>query len=363
MSKLKHVIIGVGAGVLGMHRPALELDRVELVGVTDVNKDLGQHRADEFKCLFFADHLELLQTTKPDIAVILAPHPLHMPLAIDAMRSGAHVLVEKPMAVEISEADKMIAVAQQTGKHLVVNFQQRFRPEIQKAQQLLSSGQLGRLQHVDMLVNWFRPKAYFQSSPWRATWRGEGGGVLMNQAPHNLDVICYLLGMPRRLSAWTRTNLHAIEVEDTVQAMLEWESGCLGSLHTSTAEAGREERLEIVGTSGVMRLSQGSLKVNLFELPLEQFALESKNLWDEPRNTALEITLPESTLGHVEVYKHLHRAILDNEPLLISGHEGRKSLELANAMLYSSHTGQTVTLPLDSSNYHQLLEGLKAGRV
>ncbi len=361
MNKLKHVIIGVGAGVLGMHRPALELRAVELVGVTDVNKELGQRRAEELECPFFADHLELLKITKPDVAVILTPHPLHMQLAIDCMQAGAHVLVEKPMTIEIAEADEMIAVSEQTGKHLAVNFQQRFRPEIQKAHQLLSSGQLGHLQHVDMLVNWFRPKSYFASSPWRGTWRGEGGGVLMNQAPHNLDGLCHLVGMPKRLCSWTRTQFHAIEVEDTVQAMLEWENGCLGSFHTSTAEAGREERLEIVGTAGVMRLSSGSLKVNLFESPLETFALESKIFWEEPKTKTLEITLPEAKTGHVEVYQNLHRAILENEPLLISGHEGRKSLELANAMLYSSHTGQTVTLPLDRTKYHQLLENLKAG--
>jgi predicted dehydrogenase len=176
-------------------------------------------------------------------------------------------------------------------------------------------------------------------------------------------VLCYLVGLPERVVAWTRTQLHEIEVEDTVQAMLEWGQGCLGSLHTSTAEAGRKERLEIIGTGGVMRIDQGSLSVNLFEKPLEQFATESKNLWEPPGQQPLEVHLPQAKAGHAEVYQHLHQAILQGTPLLISGHEGRKSLELANAMLYSSHTGQTVTLPLNGNNYHQLLEDLKAGKL
>ena len=127
-NKLRHVIIGVGAGVLGMHRPALTLDSVELVGASDVNVALGQKNANELGCPFFADYKEMLETTKPDVAVILAPHPFHAALTIDCLNAGAHVLVEKPMAVQVSEADAMIAAAEANQKHLAVSFQQRFRP-------------------------------------------------------------------------------------------------------------------------------------------------------------------------------------------------------------------------------------------
>ncbi len=361
--KLKHVVIGIGAGVLGMHRDALALETVEVVGATDINQQIGRQRAEEFKCPYFADYKDMLRMTKPDVAVILTPHPLHAELAIDCMKAGLHVLVEKPMAVDIMEADEMIAASKATGKLLAVNFQQRFRPEVQVAKRILESRQLGRLQHVDMVVDWFRPKAYFASGSWRATWRGEGGGVLMNQACHNLDLLCYLVGMPERVVAWTRTQLHDIEVEDTVQAMLEWGGGCLGSLHTSTAEAGRDERLELVGTGGVMRVHQGTLSVSLFESPLEQFAAESKNLWQAPAQKPLEVSLPPTKAGHVEVYQHFHQAILQGTPLLVSGDEARKSLELANAMVYSSFTKNTITLPLDGQSYHELLDELKAGRL
>jgi predicted dehydrogenase len=358
--KLRHVIIGVGAGVLGMHRPALALETVELVGASDINATLGEKNAGELNCPFFADHKAMLSATKPDVAVILAPHPFHASLAVDCLNAGAHVLVEKPIAVQLSEADAMIAAANLNKKLLAVSFQQRFRPEIRLARDLLHSGQLGRLLHVDMFINWFRTKAYFGSASWRATWRGEGGGVLMNQGIHDLDVLCYLLGTPKRLTAWTRTHLHTIEVEDTVQAMLEWED-CLGSFHTSTAEAGRKDSLELIGTEGTLRVTPGGLSGRVFDMPLEEFISERKSGFEQPGMRPLEHPLPEGKGDHVSVYKHFHDAILKGEPLLTSGEEARKSLELANAMIYSSYTNQAVELPLDSQRYNELLEKLRQG--
>ena len=256
----------------------------------------------------------------------------------------------------------MSAAAEANEKHLAVSFQQRFRPEIRVARELLQSGKLGRLLHVDMFINWFRTRAYFQSARWRATWSGEGGGVLVNQGIHDLDVLCYLFDSPKRLTAWTRTHLHDIEVEDTVQAMLEWES-FLGSFHTSTAEAGRKDSLDIVGTKGTLRVTPGGLIGNVFDVPLERFITESKSAWEQPTMKPLEQSLPEGKGDHVSIYKHFHDALLNDEPLLISGQEARKSLELANAMIYSSYTKETVELPLDSQRYGELLEGLKQGAV
>jgi predicted dehydrogenase len=357
------VIIGVGAGVLNMHRPALQLPAVDLVGATDVNPQLGSTRAQELGCPFFADVSNMLESTQPDVAVILAPHPFHASLAIQCLEAGIHVLVEKPIAVQVSEADAMITAAKKANRLLAVSFQQRFRPEIQAAKQFLNLGNLGKLQHVDMVVNWFRSRVYFASGKWRATWQGEGGGVLMNQAPHNLDLLCYLIGLPKQLTAWTRTQLHPIEVEDTVQAMLEWEDGCLGSVHISTAESGREERLEIAGTAGVMRIAQGKILVNLFETHLEQFAIENHNMWAAPSSKPFDLDMPAGQGDHVAVYQNLHSAILEGTPLLISAEEARHSLELANAMILSSYQKQALSLPIDRQTYSTLLESLKTGKV
>ena len=247
---LKHAVVGVGAGVLGMHRQALELPTVNLVGVSDVNVTVGEARAAELGCPFFEDYEALLAETSPDIVIILTPHPFHAEISIACLEAGAHVLVEKPMAVSVAEADAMIAAADANNRHLAVNFQYRARPEVRAARKLLKEGNLGQLLHLDMTMAWPRTSTYYQGASWRATWRGEGGGILMNQAPHNLDLISYFLGLPERVVAWTRTRLHPIETEDTAQAMLEWADGTLGSLHVSTAEAGRPERLGNRGHGG-----------------------------------------------------------------------------------------------------------------
>ena len=205
-----------------MHLPALQQETVEVVGVTDRDEAVSRARAAELGCPSFPDYRAMLRETRPDVAVILTPHPLHAPMAIDALRAGCHVLVEKPLAVHVAEADAMIEAADDAGRILAVNFQQRLRPEVLRAVELVRSGGLGRVQHLDLAVTWPRTAAYYQLAAWRATWRGEGGGVLLNQAPHDLDLVCHLLGSPARVVAWTRTKLHAIETEDTVQAMLEW---------------------------------------------------------------------------------------------------------------------------------------------
>ena len=235
---LRTVFLGAGAGVFNMHRAvATESGLCTIVAVQDIAPAAGQARADELDCPFYVDHKAMLAQEKPDLAVIITPHPYHAPLAIDALNAGAHVLVEKPISVHAGEADAMIEAAAQNDRLLAVNFQQRFRPEIQAAKELIAGGALGELQYVNMVVVWPRTRQYFANAGWRGTWKGEGGGVLLNQAPHNLDLLVHLMGMPARVAAWTRTRIHPIETEDTVQAMFEWQNGAIGSLHVSTAES------------------------------------------------------------------------------------------------------------------------------
>ena len=359
--KLKHAIVGVGAGVLGMHRKALELPAVHLVGATDVNIEVGEARAAELRCPFFESYETLLAETSPDVVVVLTPHPFHAEITIACLNAGAHVLVEKPMAVSVAEADAMVAAADENGRHLAVNFQYRARPEVRTAKQLLQRGDLGQLLHLDMTMAWPRTAVYYQGASWRATWRGEGGGILMNQAPHNLDLVGYFLGLPERVVAWTRTRLHPIETEDTAQAMLEFPDGTLGSLHISTAEAGRPERVELVGTAGTLQLGVKELKLQHIEPDFRTFVKESDDPFGRPELRLETLNLDTGEGDHVAVYQNLHDAILNSGELLADGRQGRMSLELANAMIYSSHTRSEVTLPLDRDAYSGLLETLSKG--
>jgi predicted dehydrogenase len=356
---LRHAIVGVGATVLGMHRAALDLPTVQLVGVTDVNAERAEQRAEELGCPAFADPQTMIRATRPDVVVVMTPHPFHADIAIAALEAGCHVLCEKPMAVHVGEADAMIAAAARADRLLAVSLQFRHRPEVVAAKRILDAGRLGELQRVDVLACWTRAARYYRQTPWRGTWKGEGGGVLMNQAPHNLDLACHLAGPPGKVVAWTRTRLQPIEAEDTAHAMLAWPGGALGSIHVSTAEADTGDRIELLGTGGRMTIRPGSLDVELFETDLRRHIEETDVLWSSPAAHPLPVDLPPGEADHAAVYRDLHAAILDGTPLRADGSQGRLSLELANAITLSSRRGIAVDLPLDRAAYITLLEELQ----
>ena len=357
--KLRTVVIGAGASVFNMHRPALQLSFIDLVALSDINHDSVKESASEFQCDFYLDYQEMLQVVQPDVAIILTPHPFHAQQTTDCLEAGCHVLVEKPMAIEVAEADAMVTAAEKANRLIAINFQQRFRPEVQAAYQLIQNDVLGQIQHVDMALSWPRTAAYYANGGWRATWKGEGGGVLLNQAPHDLDLICHLLGQPKKVYAWTRTMLQTIEVEDTIQGMMAWPNGGMGSIHISTAEGKRPYRLEIIGTKGTLNIAQGSIECNLFKEDIRETITQSPEGFPQIETHPHEVELPDGTGDHVAVYQNLRDAILDGAPLGADGKQGLMSLELANAMIYSSHHQQEVELPLNREAYGRLLKTLQ----
>ncbi len=316
---LRHVVIGVGAGIFPSHHKALTSNGAAWVAVSDVNVAKGRDRAAELDCPFYADHRTMLAETQPDVAVVITPHPFHAPIAIDCLQSGCHVLVEKPMSVHVAEADAMIEAAERAERLLAVNFQMRLRPEVRMARRMIEEGRLGMIQHVNMTMSWTRAASYFKLSSWRGTWTGEGGGVLMNQSPHNLDLLCYLIGLPKRVVAWTRTRLHQIETEDTAQAMLEWPDGALGFVHVSTSEAGQPETLDIVGTQGHMRVTQAGLTLQQFVPDIREFLVTSPDPFGEPEERDVPVQLEPGDVDHVGIYRNLHDAILRGAPLNADG--------------------------------------------
>ncbi|HEV7665264.1 MAG TPA: Gfo/Idh/MocA family oxidoreductase [Chloroflexota bacterium] len=352
-------VIGVGANVFKMHAPALHRPDVEVVAVVDVNVAAAERQAEDFGCPFFADHRAMLAATSPQAAVVLAPHPFHAPLAIDCLTAGAHVLVEKPMAVEVAEADAMIDAARQANRLLAVNLQHRTRAEIRTARRLIDEGRLGQIQRVEMVAIWTRTASYYAMARWRGTWLGEGGGVLMNQSPHSLDLVCHLAGQPSRVVAWNRTIYHAIEAEDTSLAMLEWPTAVLGTLLVSTAQSGDAERLEIGGTRGTLRLAHGNLQLFEADQDLRDFLRENREPFGEPQLTERDVPLDPGDGNHQAIYDNFITAIHGGGPLVADGAEGRLSLELANALIQSSHTGEPVSLPLDPVAYSTTLAHLR----
>jgi predicted dehydrogenase len=358
--KLRFALIGAGAGVYAMHQDALELDTIEICAVCDVNEASVQKIATERECPYYTDFRRLIDENKPDAVVIMTPHTVHKDMAIYAMSAGAHVLCEKPMAIHVQDADEMNATAEETGRILAVNFQQRLRPEVAAAYSLIQEGRIGRIQHIDAKIMWTRTALYYKMSTWRGTWNGEGGGLLMNQASHDLDLVCYLGGMPSRVYAWALTIAHRISTEDTVQAMLQWPGGALGSFHASTGEAGNVERIEIIGTKGILRIGKGSLYFGRFDTDLEIFIETSDQAFAAPGIVEEVVELPTTTGSHRDIYEDFCDAITNNRPPVAEGKTAVRGLELANAMIYSHYTNQAVGLPLDRQKYADLLTDLQS---
>jgi predicted dehydrogenase len=353
---LRYAVIGAGAAVFKLHLPGLCDEGSQLAAVAEVDPQRRELLAGQVSCPVYADYRRMLDEVAADVAVVLAPHPLHSRMVIDALERGCHVLVEKPMAAQVAEADEMLAAAERAGRLLAVSFQQRLRPEIRAAREMIRNRALGDIQYVDMVETWTRTAAYYRMSPWRGTWRGEGAGVLLNQAPHNLDLLCHLVGMPERVTGWTRTLLHRIETEDTFQALVEWPGGALGHLHISTAEAGVSQRMEIVGTAGRLQIGKGQLKFARFAVDLREHVARSEDGFSAPAITEELIDLPGGAGDHLAVYRNLRDAVLRGAPLLVDGAGGRMSLELANAIAYSSHLGCQVNFPLDRQAYVDFLD-------
>jgi UDP-N-acetyl-2-amino-2-deoxyglucuronate dehydrogenase len=362
VDSLRYVVIGVAANIFPAHRRAQLAEGVNVVAACDIRAEPGQQRAAEIGCAFYEDYRLMLAETKPDVAVIVTPHPLHPSMAIDCLRAGCHVLVEKPMAIDVASADQMITEADKTGRILAINFQHRLRPAVEKARQLITEGAIGPLVRTLSIEPWYRTAYYYRTADWRAKWTGEGGGVLMNQAPHTLDILCHLAGLPSKVWGWTRTRYHAIEVEDTAQAMFEYPNGAPGYLTVSTVEVGVQPRLQIVGEKGAIELVGNQLTIYHFTPSSREYMLISTEMFGQPETSSETLDIPDTSGAHLAIYRDFKAALREGRQPRCNGREGIMSLELANAITLSSYTNQAVTLPVDRAAYSALLADLQAGR-
>jgi predicted dehydrogenase len=311
----------------------------------------------------FADYRQLCASGQVDAVLIATPHYSHPPIAIEALRHGLHVLVDKPLAVHVADGHRMLAAHGDTTRRFGVMLQERCRPLYVTIKSMLQEGVLGDIRRVSWIVtDWFRPQAYYQSSPWRATWQGEGGGLLINQCPHHLDLLQWFVGLPRRVTAHIGLGkYHPIEVEDEVTAFLEYPNGATGVFIASTGEAPGTNRLEIAGEKGKLVLEQDTL--TLFENAIETsvFSRTTPALFARPPYQAREIAVTGAWQGHTGVLTNFRDAILDGVPLLVPAAEALGSLELGNAMLLSGLLHRSVDVPLDAELMERELARLASG--
>jgi len=365
---MDNVRIGViGLGNMGSHHVAYmdSLDGARLTAVCDANPAAADRVAQHFPSVAkFTKYEDLLASATCDAILIATPHYQHPLITDAAFAKGLHVLCEKPVAVRVSDARRTNELHK---KHpnlkYALMFQTRTNPIYLKIKQIIDDGELGAISRITWIAtNWFRTWTYFALGGWRGTWAGEGGGVLINQNPHNLDLLQWLPGMmPERITAIAALGkLHPIEVEDEVSAILEYPNGAIGHFVTGTGEYPGTDRLEIAGDRGRLVCERGTVKLYQTRKPVRQVRETSKEAFAHIDTWEIDIPIPTAKPeSHKTVTQNFINAILKNEPLIAPGEEGVRGLEIGNAMLMAGVTRQAVTLPLDDAAFDALLKDLE----
>ncbi|MCA0757490.1 Gfo/Idh/MocA family oxidoreductase [Paenibacillus sp. N4] len=307
----------------------------------------------------FTSPLEMMDSGLIDAVLIATPHYSHPELAIAAFERGLHVLCEKPAGVYTKQVREMNEAGAKASVKFSMMYNQRTNPLYVKLKELIDSGELGEVRRTNWIItNWYRSQSYYDSGTWRATWAGEGGGVLLNQDPHQLDLWQWTISMmPKRVRAFCYFGKHRnIEVEDDVTAFVEYENGATGVFVTSTGEAPGTNRLEISGDNGKIVIENDSLTFYRLRTPEPEFNRNFKGGFGSPECWKIEIPVKGTYQDHKGITQNFVNAILHNEPLIAPGEEGIKGLMLSNAMLLSTWTDNWVDLPIDEDLFYEQLQ-------
>ncbi|MFT4518893.1 MAG: putative dehydrogenase [Halioglobus sp.] len=311
----------------------------------------------EMNAAHFTDYRELIASGTCDAVLIATPTFTHYDIGAAALLSGLHVMMEKPIGLSVQQGEELLAL-QQPGQVFALMLNQRTDPLFVAMRDLIQQGTLGQITRTHWtMTNWFRPEIYFQVSDWRATWRGEGGGLLVNQCIHNLDIFQWLGGMPCSVKAFCHFGRHhEIEVEDDATAYFEYENGATGVFVGSTGEAPGVNRLDIVGDKGGLHFDGERLVLTKNVEATSQYSATTRDMFGMSDYTEQNITLDRVGNQHAAVLSNFTRAISEGEALIAPAADGINSLALANSMLLSTWENEAVALPLDSARYQAALD-------
>jgi len=354
----KKVRIGViGLGGMGSgHANSILANKVDRCELTAVSDFMPQAMAKFPSIKSFADSKEMFKSGLIDAVLIATPHYDHTPLGIEAFKHGLHVLIEKPISVHKADCEKLIAAHP---KNLVfaAMFQARTEPRYILLRNLIRSGELGQIRRINWIVtDWFRSEAYYSSGSWRATWAGEGGGMLLNQCPHNLDMIQWLFGMPKTIRSFCHIGkYHDIEVEDDVTSYFEYADGKTLVFIGSTGEAPGTDRLEIAAERGRIVVHPDHLAFTRNVVPANEFSRTTHTKFDKPESWEVRIPVRGPAGSQQIIMDNFVKAILDGTELIAPAVEGINSVELANAMVFSSFQNASIEMPLNSDEYAKFL--------
>lgn len=363
MSKIRYGIVGVGnQGTYYAVRldGGLVEDSV-LTAVADINPAKIEAIKPKLKgdVKFYSDYKQMLSDGVCDAVLVAVPHYDHPSIVIECLNRGIHVITDKPAAVYTKQVEEMNAAAEKSKALYGMMFNQRTNCLYRKMKEIIAAGGIGELQRVNWIItDWFRTQKYYDSGSWRATWKGEGGGVLINQCPHQLDLVQWVVGeMPVSVNGFCKYGKwHDVEVEDEVTAYFEYKNGASGVFITTTGEAPGTNRFEVSGTKGKLLCENKKLYFYQNAEDSQSFSKTSSESFAAPKCEVIEPETDGKNLQHVGILQNFSRAILGKEPLFVDGREGINGVALMNAIELSGwKDGARVTLPIDGDLYYKEL--------
>ena len=364
VTQLTIAVAGTGNMGTGHLGTIASIADYRLVAVCDADAARAEAAATPRGVPWFSDLGELLRHEVPDVLVVATPPGQHFEMAAQALAAGCHVYCEKPLTPTCGQGYDLARLAADAGRIIQVGFQNRLQPAYQRAHELVASGAIGAIYRADLYsTNWFRSRAYYTEAPWRGTWAGSAGGVLMSQSIHQLDEFIWIAGMPSRLTAAAWHSGHDMEVEDDVMAMLEFPGGGRGMLVTSTIDHVGTDRMMFQGDEGTLVIEGNSIRIGRTETGRNRlndtgppFA-GTKVDWEEVELPVVSDSLV--ALCHLDLLDAIRR---QRSPLNHAA-EASRAIEVCNAVYLSAITGRPVDLPIDRQAYDALYADLVAGRA
>ncbi len=368
MEKVRLGIIGIGAqgGSYAGFISEGKVKNVEIGAICDIDPEKKAMCAEKYPNVpFYDNYIDMLESGNVDAVVTTVPHYLHVEMGIEALKRDIHALLEKPAGVytkQVKEINEFAAT--KPNLTFAIFFNQRTNPLYQKAKEIVDNGEIGNIRRTNWIItNWWRPQAYYDQSAWRATWGGEGGGVLVNQAPHQIDLLQWICGMPKKVYSNVKYGYQRdIAVEDDVTTILDYGNGATGVFITCTHDIIGTDRFEIVGDKGKIVVDD-SKKVTITRLRQSENELNATMSWADAMKVLMgegvgdiydeEVLEFESVWGgqHIAVLENFTANILDGTPLIAPGSDGINGVGLANAIHLSSWLGKEVELPIDEELY------------
>ncbi len=363
MDKVRFGIVGCGNMGTGHANNFLsgKIENGVITAFCDINEKKFKYFKEKFENVeYFTDAEEMFKSGLCDVVMICTPHYLHPELAIKALDNNLNCIVEKPAGVYTLQVKEMLARAEKSDKILGIMFNQRTNPAFKKMKAMIAEGKIGDIKRTNWIItDWYRTQYYYDTGSWRATWVGEGGGVLYNQAPHQLDLFQWIIGMsPCKVRAFCHFGKwHDIEVEDDVTCYCEYPNGATGVFVTTTADAPGTNRFEVTGTKGTLIFEDNKLFYKELKVDERVHCATAKTGFDKPECLpTVEVELEKDNPQHVGIVNNVIKAVQGIEPLYAPASDGLAGVQLANAMLLSTWLDKDISLPIDDELFYDELK-------